>query len=295
MLQRTSSVRFDENPGRFLHPWSCRRTRTRRSLTEGRWPTTCTSCRRSRSQTTLVGSVRIADKVTKANKKDGGDDESSLQPVQDDDCASACDRGRYGDLNYLVFRFTQEARQLGGLGIRVPLRDGGSAAGGGVGASTWTSWPTWLGAKCDTIYARTWNPTWSAFAGDAPGAGDDGVRERRASHLRGLQGERRGAGRLGPREHARRVRRGDAGPRIRTAWSASRSTRRANARIKAEGDGDTVPWLEQPFWGPRVADLRSSLRWLEGGEAMETNVLDNLQSVALVTAAIEKQPDRDCR
>ena len=46
------------------------------------------------------------------------------------------------------------------------------------------------------------------------------------------------------------------------------------------------PGWEQPTWG-HVWLIEKFVRWLEGGEPMETNVIDNLQSVALVTAAIE--------
>ena len=141
------------------------------------------------------------------------------------------------------------------------------------------------GAKCDTIYARTWNPAWSAFAGDSQALVtmefENGVRatyEGSKVNAVGMDGW----GRENTRaecEGATLVLGSD-----RLECFPFDPTR--NARIKAEGDGHTVPWLEQPFWGHAWL-IEKFVRWLEGGEPMETNVVDNLQSVALVTAAIE--------
>ena len=48
----------------------------------------------------------------------------------------------------------------------------------------------------------------------------------------------------------------------------------------------TIPLLEQPKW-TNAWLIEKFVHWLEGGEPMETNVEDNLQSVALIFAAIE--------
>ena len=55
---------------------------------------------------------------------------------------------------------------------------------------------------------------------------------------------------------------------------------------KRAGEGEPVPLLEQPKWGNSWL-LDKFARWLDGGEPMETNIEDNLQSVALVFSAIE--------
>ena len=47
-----------------------------------------------------------------------------------------------------------------------------------------------------------------------------------------------------------------------------------------------LPLIEQPKWANTWL-IEKYVRWLDGGEPMETNVEDNLQSVALVFAAIE--------
>jgi len=53
-----------------------------------------------------------------------------------------------------------------------------------------------------------------------------------------------------------------------------------------EGSGEPVPLLEQPKWANTWL-IERFVHWLDGGPAMETNVEDNLQSVALIFAAIE--------
>ena len=232
---------------------------------------------------TLVASVRIADKVTKAGKKMAVTMSHRFNQYKTT-MRESLRSGRCGDLNYLVFRFTQEARQLGswGLGFRYemddPLLVEGSVHHLDILADL-------AGANCDTIYARTWNPAWSEFAGDAQALVtmefENGVRttyEGSKVNAVGLDGWGREYTRA-ECEDATLV----LGQDRLTCFPFDRT---GNARIKAEGHGDTVPWLEQPAWG-HVWLIEKFVRWLEGGEAMETNVIDNLQSVALVTAAIE--------
>mgnify|MGYP001817310498 CR=1 FL=1 len=47
-----------------------------------------------------------------------------------------------------------------------------------------------------------------------------------------------------------------------------------------------MPLLQQSKWANAWL-VEQFVRWLDGGEPMETNVEDNLQSVALIFAAIE--------
>jgi predicted dehydrogenase len=60
---------------------------------------------------------------------------------------------------------------------------------------------------------------------------------------------------------------------------------RANPN-RREGEGTDVPLLQQQKWANTWL-IEKFVRWLDGGQPMETNVEDNLQSVALVFAAIE--------
>ncbi len=232
---------------------------------------------------TLVASVRIADKATKADRKMAVTMSHRFNQYKTT-MRESLRSGRYGDLNYLVFRFTQEARNTGswGFGFRYemddPLLVEGSVHHLDILADL-------AGAKCDTIYARTWNPAWSEFAGDAQALVtmefENGVRatyEGSKVNAVGLDGW----GRENTRAECEGATLILGSDRLECfPFDPARQ-----ARIKVEGDGHTVPWLEQPFWGHAWL-IEKFVRWLEGGEPMETNVIDNLQSVALVTAAIE--------
>ena len=52
------------------------------------------------------------------------------------------------------------------------------------------------------------------------------------------------------------------------------------------GQGEVAPLLDQPKWANTWL-IEKFVRWLDGGPPMETNVEDNLQSVALIFAAIQ--------
>ena len=55
---------------------------------------------------------------------------------------------------------------------------------------------------------------------------------------------------------------------------------------KFEGGGEEIPLMERSKW-KNTWLIEQFVNWLDGGEPMETNVEDNLQSVALIFAAIE--------
>jgi predicted dehydrogenase len=59
-----------------------------------------------------------------------------------------------------------------------------------------------------------------------------------------------------------------------------------SSRKVREGEGEVKPLLQQPKWANTWL-VEKFVRWLDGGEPMETNVEDNLQSVALIFAAIQ--------
>jgi hypothetical protein len=52
------------------------------------------------------------------------------------------------------------------------------------------------------------------------------------------------------------------------------------------GQGQEIPLLQQPKWANTWL-VDKFVRWLDGGPAMETEVEANLQSVALIFAAVE--------
>jgi predicted dehydrogenase len=141
------------------------------------------------------------------------------------------------------------------------------------------------GAKCDTLYAQTWNPSWGEFAGDSQGLVmmhfENGTRalyegaKTNAVSLNGwtneyIRAECEGGTLIMGNRHIERF-----------PYDPSQKNRRAR-----EGHGEPVALLEQPKWANAWL-IEKFAHWLDGGEPMETNVEDNLQSVALIFAAIE--------
>ena len=76
--------------------------------------------------------------------------------------------GRYGTLDYLVCRFTDDCRRFGDWWalfrhqIPDPLMIEGSVHHLDFLADM-------AGARCETLYAHTWNPAWGECGGDSQG------------------------------------------------------------------------------------------------------------------------------
>jgi predicted dehydrogenase len=191
--------------------------------------------------------------------------------------------GQYGALDYLVCRFTTDCRKYGAWGnfrhdIIDTLMIEGSVHHLDILADM-------AGAKCDTLYAQTWNPSWGEFAGDSQGLvmmhfenGTRGVYEGAKTNAVALNGW--------GQEYIRAECEG--GTLVMSNRQIERFTydpTRKNRRSR-EGDGEKIMLLEQPKWANAWL-IEKFVQWLDGGEQMETNVEDNLQSVALIFAAIE--------
>jgi len=231
---------------------------------------------------TLAASVRIAEKVTRAGVKMG----VTMSHRFDQDKTSFREElrsGRYGALDYLVCHLTCDLRQRGSWGafrheIPHPLMIEGAVHQLDMLADL-------AGAHCDTLYAQSWNPPWGEYAGDSQALvtmqfenGSRAIFEGAASNAVGLHdwyGEtfraecERGTLLL-------KARRLEGFPYDSTAQRVS----------KAEGEGEEVPLLQRPKW-MNTWLVEQFVQWLDGGEAMATNIEDNLQSAALIFAAIE--------
>jgi predicted dehydrogenase len=138
---------------------------------------------------------------------------------------------------------------------------------------------------CDTIYAQTWNPPWGDYQGDSQGLvtmhfrnGTRAMYEGAKTNAVGLNGWTREYIRVECEQATLILQQRNV---ERFPYDASRQKVE-----KLEGQGDSIPLLEQPKWANTWL-IEKFVRWLDGGEPMETNVEDNLQSVALVFAAIE--------
>jgi predicted dehydrogenase len=231
---------------------------------------------------TLEGSVRIANKVRQAGKKMA----VTMSHRFDQDKTTLrreLRSGSYGALDYLAMRFTCDCRQFASWGkfrheIADPLLVEGAVHHLDILADM-------AGAKCDTIYAQTWNPAWGEYAGDSQALitmhFDNGVRafyEGAKTNAVGINGWaeeyiRAECQRATVIMESRHVEAFDYDPAKQ--WAKGR-----------HGSGRAIPLIEQPKWANTWL-IEKYVRWLEGGEPMETDVQSNLQSVALIFAAIE--------
>jgi predicted dehydrogenase len=226
---------------------------------------------------TMEASVRIAQKVNNAGKKMG----VTMSHRFDQDKSTLRDElrsGQYGQLDYLVCRFSCDARRFGAWGkFRHEIPDALMVEGSVHHLDILADF---AGAKCTEIYAQTWNPAWGEFAGDSQGLvtmrfenGARALYEGAKTNATGLncwgqeyiRAETEGATLI--MDH-RQVERYRYDPEVRN------------------GIHEAVPLSERPHWG-HLWLVEQFIDWLDGGDPMPTNVEDNLQSVALIFSAIE--------
>jgi predicted dehydrogenase len=141
------------------------------------------------------------------------------------------------------------------------------------------------GQRCQTLYAQTWQPPWGEFAGDAQAlvtmqieGGTRAFYEGAKTNAVGLNGWGQEYIRAECEKATLILSHGQI---ERFDYDPSR-----NKSQVQEGEGVSVPLLEQGKWANAWL-VERFVRWLDGGEPIETNVEDNLQSVALIFAAIE--------
>ena len=231
---------------------------------------------------TLAASVRIAAKVKCARKKMG----VTMSHRFDQDKTTLRHElrsGQYGALDYIVFRFTCDARKFGVWGkFRHEIPDTLMVEGAVHHLDIIADL---AGAKCDTIYAQTWTPVWGEYAGNAQGL----VLMHFSNGTRATyEGAKNNA--VGLNQWAQEYIRAEC-EKATLILSRRQLERFAYDPSKSwtaglEGQGERIPLLEQPKWSNTWL-IEKFVRWLDGGEKMETNVEDNLQSVALVFSAIE--------
>lgn len=231
---------------------------------------------------TLAASVRIATKVARAGMKMG----ITMSHRFDQDKTTfrqEVKSGHYGTLDYLVCRMSGDNRKFASWGkyrheMKDPLMIEAAAHRLDMLADL-------AGAKCETIYARTWNPPWGEYAGDSQGLailsfenGVQAVYESAKTNAVGFNGPGReyiraeceGATLILNSRHIECF-----------AYDASQKNRQVR-----EGQGEEIPLLEQAKWANAWL-IERFVRWLDGGEPMETNVQDNLQVAAMTWAAIQ--------
>ena len=230
---------------------------------------------------TLAGAVRIAQKVRSAGVKMGVT--MSHRFRQDiTTLREAVRSGKHGELDYMVCRFTCPCRKSPQWGafrytIPDPLMVEGSVHHLDLLADLG-------GAPCETIYAQTWNPRWSEFVGDSQALVTLSLQNGRRVMYEGAKTNAVGLNGWN-REYIRaecenatlimshgRLERFDYDP--------------AGPPYRQRGEGEEIPLREQPKWSNAWL-IEKFVQWLDGGPPMETNVEDNLQSVALIFGAVE--------
>ena len=230
---------------------------------------------------TLEGAVRIAEKVKRAGKKMG----VTMSHRFDQDKTTLRQElrsGRNGGLDYLICRFTCNMRNFGDWGahFRHTMKDAlmieGSVHHLDILADL-------AGAKCDTLYAQTWNPSWGQYGGDSQGLVtmhfENGVRafyEGAKTNAVGLNGW--------AQEYVRAE--CENATLIMDRRRVERHPYEGGRIYKREGEGVEITPLEQAKWmNTWLVEL--FVQWLDSGVPMETNIEDNLQSMALIFAAIQ--------
>lgn len=232
---------------------------------------------------TLEGSVRIAKKVELAGKKMG----VTMSHRYDRDKATLrreLRSGDYGPLDYSVLRFICNYRYLGNWGAAFrhemadPLLIEGAVHHLDILADLAES-------PCETIYAQSWTPEWGAYVGDCNAfvtlTFDDGTHAMYEGAKTNAIGMNCWAHEYIRTESKEATHVLDSRELTRYDHDPSESGQRTTAI-----DPSSVPLLEQEKW-THTWLIEQFVDWLDGGTEMETNVEDNLQSVAMVFAAIE--------
>ncbi len=231
---------------------------------------------------TLEASLRIAQKVKEAGLKMGvtmshrfDQDKTSLR--------KELRSGKWGKLDYLMCRFTCDCRKYGSWGegrhlMRDPLMLEGAVHHLDILADL-------AGAKCDTVYAATWHPEWAAFQGDCNGlvvmTFENGVKAV-------YEGAKSNATTLNKWAHEYVRVECEKGTLIMSQRELEvfPYDDRQEWREAIEGEGEKIPLIEQEKWANTWL-LEKYVNWLNGGEKMETDVESNLQSIAIIEAAIQ--------
>ena len=231
---------------------------------------------------TLAASVRIADKVSRAGVKMA----VTMSHRFDQDKTSLRQElrsRRYGTLDYLVCHLTADLRKYGSWGvfrhaIANPLMVEGAVHHLDILADL-------AGARCDTIYAQTWNPAWGEYKGDSQALVTMVFENSSRAFFEGAS-----TNAVGLKDWEQETIRAECelGTLVLNARRLERfpydATKQRASTV--EGEGEEIPLLDRSKW-KNAWLIEQFANWLCGGEAMETNIEDNLQSAALIFAAIE--------
>lgn len=230
----------------------------------------------------LEGAIRIHEKVKRAGLKMG----VTMSHRFDQDKTTLREEiksGRWGKLNYLISRFTCDCRKFGSWGelrhlMKHPLLLEGAVHHLDILADL-------TGSLCESIYARTWKPSWGQFQGDCnalitmnfengmqafyEGAKSNAVTLNKWAHEYFRAECENGTLILNQRKL-------EVFPyNPETSWAEGE-----------HGKGKSIDLLEQDKWANAWL-VEKFVSWLEGKEPMETSVENNIQAMVLIFAAVE--------
>jgi predicted dehydrogenase len=237
---------------------------------------------------TLEAAVRIERKVREAGLKMA----VTMSHRFDQDKTSLREQlrsGRWGGLDYLNARLSCNCRVYGSWGADYrhemddPLIVEGSIHHLDLLADL-------AGAKCEEIYAESWTPAWTEYKGDSNTLitmkFENGVRAVYEAAL-GNAIELNGWSREYIKAEC------EQGTLILDSrdlevfpydpdqtWHSGRA-----------GKGEKIELLNQPKWANTWL-IEKFVKYISGEEEMETNVSDNLQSVAMIFAAIRSSREK---
>jgi predicted dehydrogenase len=190
---------------------------------------------------------------------------------------AAIKSGDYGDLSYLVHRFTDSRRTFASWGkFRHEMADPMLVEGS---VHHFDILRALAGSNAATVYAQAWNPPWGEYAGDSTAlvtvTMENGVRclyEGATANACTLNGW--GADYV--RAECDRA----------TLELDNRKLRALTGSPDAAPTAVELPLLERPVWmNAWLAEMFCD--WLNGGPPPPTRLEDNLQCAALLFAALE--------
>ena len=225
---------------------------------------------------TMEACCRIYHKVKRAGKKMSVT--MSHRFDQDKQTLEALIKsGAYGDLNYIVGRFTHECRRYPSWGafrykIADPLLIEGSVHHFDILRAL-------TGSNAKTVFAMTWNPPWSEFAGDSTGL----VMMEMENGVRAMyEGAKANATTLNGWGHEYFRAECDKA----TLVLENREVKVMSHLGFPYPESMKVALKKQRKWTNEwLAEL--FVRWVEGGEEPPNSLEDNIQCCALLFAAIE--------
>ncbi|MFC4990040.1 Gfo/Idh/MocA family protein [Saliphagus infecundisoli] len=233
---------------------------------------------------TLEASCRIAEKVDQAGAKMG----VTMSHRFDRDKTTLRRHLRSGDpgpIDYIVGRFTCNARSYGAWGAFRHEMDNVLMIEGAVHQLDFIA--DMVDSRCDTIYADTWLPEWGEYDGDVQA----NVQMRFENGSRAMwEGAKTNAVTLNGwySDYLRAECRDETlvlndRELCRHSYDEEEETVIGGTH---EYDGESIPLDKQDKWANTWL-IEQFVEWLDGGDPMATKVSDNLQSVALIEAAIQ--------